>query len=218
MAKAKKKTKKKAVKKVVTKATKKAVKKTAKKAAKKTVKKTAGKKKAIAKKVSAVKPKVAKVIPHSAIVSDVEYLMGLMDANGIAEVNIEDGKRKISVKKHGGVVAAAPMPAALPMLPASTSPAAPVAAAPVDVEVKADNLLEITSPIVGTFYSAPSPESDAFVKDGDRINGETVVCIVEAMKVMNEIKAECKGTIVEICIENAEPVEFGQVMFRVKPE
>ncbi|MBS3822029.1 MAG: acetyl-CoA carboxylase biotin carboxyl carrier protein, partial [Phycisphaerae bacterium] len=80
-----------------------------------------------------------------------------------------------------------------------------------------DNLVEITSPMVGTFYAAPSPDSEAFVKVGDFVGEESVVCIVEAMKVMNEIKAECSGTIAEVCVKNAEPVEFGHVLFRVKP-
>jgi acetyl-CoA carboxylase biotin carboxyl carrier protein len=71
--------------------------------------------------------------------------------------------------------------------------------------------------MVGTFYAAPSPDSDPFAEVGMKVNGETVVCIVEAMKVMNEIKAEVSGTIAEICVKNAEPVEYGQVMFRVKP-
>ncbi len=71
--------------------------------------------------------------------------------------------------------------------------------------------------MVGTFYAAPSPDSDPYVATGTKVGQETVVCIVEAMKVMNEIKAECSGTIAEICVKNAEPVEFGQVLFRVRP-
>jgi len=94
--------------------------------------------------------------------------------------------------------------------------AAPAAAADAVVEPEDDGLLEILSPMVGTFYTAPSPDSPVFSKTGDVIHGETVVCIVEAMKVMNEIKAELSGTIVEICVENAQPVEFGQVLFKVK--
>jgi len=71
--------------------------------------------------------------------------------------------------------------------------------------------------MVGTFYAASSPDSDPFVKVGDVVNDESVVCIIEAMQVMNEIKAELKGTIVEVCVKNAQPVEFGQVLFKVKP-
>ena len=75
----------------------------------------------------------------------------------------------------------------------------------------------VEAPMVGTYYSAPSPDSDLFTTVGATINAESVVCIVEAMKVMNEIKAECSGTITEICVQNAEPVESGQVLFKVKP-
>ncbi|MCY2928947.1 MAG: acetyl-CoA carboxylase biotin carboxyl carrier protein, partial [Planctomycetota bacterium] len=95
--------------------------------------------------------------------------------------------------------------------------AAPAAAPLTHAPAKADDLLEVTSPMVGTFYSSPSPDSDAFVKIGARIAQDTVVCIVEAMKVMNEIKAECSGVVTESCVENAQPVEYGQVLFRVRP-
>ncbi len=71
--------------------------------------------------------------------------------------------------------------------------------------------------MVGTFYVAPSPDGDPYVQPGTAVNDETVICVVEAMKVMNEIKAECTGTITEVCVKNAEPVEFGQVLFRVRP-
>ena len=85
-------------------------------------------------------------------------------------------------------------------------------------EEAGEDLIDITSPIVGTFYAASSPDSAPYVKKGDKVDEDAVVCIVEAMKVMNEIKAECSGTIAEICVKNTEPVEFGQVMFRVRPE
>ncbi|HAU36722.1 MAG TPA: acetyl-CoA carboxylase biotin carboxyl carrier protein, partial [Phycisphaerales bacterium] len=81
----------------------------------------------------------------------------------------------------------------------------------------AENLLEVKSPMVGTFYAAPSPDSEPYIAVGQAISDDSVVCIVEAMKVMNEIKAECAGTITEVCVKNAQPVEFGQVLFRVKP-
>jgi acetyl-CoA carboxylase biotin carboxyl carrier protein len=82
--------------------------------------------------------------------------------------------------------------------------------------VVASDLKEIKSPMVGTFYSAPSPESDPFLTVGQTIGADSVVCIIEAMKVMNEIKAELGGTVVEILAENGKPVQFGQVLFRVK--
>jgi acetyl-CoA carboxylase biotin carboxyl carrier protein len=76
---------------------------------------------------------------------------------------------------------------------------------------------EIKSPMIGTFYRSPSPESGSYVEIGTEVNPETVVCIIEAMKVMNEIKAELKGTITQVLVENAKPVEFGQPLFRVRP-
>jgi len=79
-------------------------------------------------------------------------------------------------------------------------------------------LIEVKSPMVGTFYATPSPDSDPYVHVGAAVADDTIVCIVEAMKVMNEIKAECAGTIAEVCVKNAQPVEFGQVLFRVKPQ
>ncbi len=84
-------------------------------------------------------------------------------------------------------------------------------------EVKRVDGKFITAPLVGTIYHAPSPEDSAFVKVGDRVDENTVVCIIEAMKVMNEIKAEVRGVITEILIDNAKPVEFGQPMFRIRP-
>ena len=80
-----------------------------------------------------------------------------------------------------------------------------------------EKLKEITSPMVGTFYASPSPEAQPFLKPGQEITPDTVVCIIEAMKVMNEIKAECSGTLVETVAENGKPVQFGQVLFRVRP-
>jgi acetyl-CoA carboxylase biotin carboxyl carrier protein len=79
------------------------------------------------------------------------------------------------------------------------------------------NLLEVKSPFVGTFYSSPSPETSSYVKKGDRVRKGQVLCIVEAMKIMNEIESEFSGEIVEICVENENYVEYGQVLFRIKP-
>ena len=106
-------------------------------------------------------------------------------------------------------------PAGAPVAAAPAAPAAAEAAAPAD-----DNagLVEIVSPMVGTFYSSPSPDADAFVGIGDKVNGETVVCIIEAMKVFNEIKAETSGTIQRVLVSDAQAVEFGQALYLVKPE
>ena len=83
--------------------------------------------------------------------------------------------------------------------------------------IPASNELEIKSPMIGTFYRAPSPESAPYIEVGTEVNPETVVCIIEAMKVMNEIKAEAKGVITQVMVENAKPVEFGQALFKMRP-
>jgi len=92
-----------------------------------------------------------------------------------------------------------------------------LAAAPAPAPVPVSSGLEIKSPMIGTFYRSPSPEAASYVDVGSEVGPDTVVCIIEAMKVMNEIKAEVKGVITEILIDNAKPVEFGQPMFRVRP-
>ncbi len=111
----------------------------------------------------------------------------------------------IHIAAHTGHAAAAPPPAVTPES---------VAEAP----APASNLVEVTSPMVGTFYRAPSPDADPYVQVGDRVSSGQTLCILEAMKLMNELEAELSGTIKEICVENAEPVEYGQVLFRVLPD
>lgn len=96
--------------------------------------------------------------------------------------------------------------------------AAPAAGSAGAVTAKDEGLLEIKSPIVGTFYSSPSPDSDPYVEVGSAVSSNTVVCIVEAMKVMNEIKAETSGIIAQVCVKNGQAVEYGQVLFKVRPE
>lgn len=106
------------------------------------------------------------------------------------------------------------MPMAAPMPVASHAAAATPAAS----AAAADNLVNIPSPIIGTFYAAPSPDSLPYVKVGDHVTNDTVVCIIEAMKVMNEIKAETTGIIEKVMIPNGQAVEFGQVLFKVRPD
>jgi acetyl-CoA carboxylase biotin carboxyl carrier protein len=101
------------------------------------------------------------------------------------------------------------MPAALPSPASSAAAAAPVAAASNEVDIK--------SPMIGTFYRTPSPDAAAYVDIGSEVGPDTVVCIIEAMKVMNEIKAEAKGVITQILVEGAKPVEFGQPLFKIRP-
>ena len=136
-----------------------------------------------------------------------------MKKNGISVFKMEKEGFKITMKtgEAGGPVHyVTSAPPAAPSLPASAAPEAP---APARAVVDG---IEIKSPMVGTFYASPSPENPPFVTVGQEVTPETVVCIIEAMKVMNEIKAEIKGVIVECLVENAKPVEFGQKLFAVR--
>lgn len=153
-------------------------------------------------------------------IKEIRQLVKLMVENDLTEMDITDGEDKVFLKRGtevtGPVVMAAPAAPAAPAAQAAPAAAAPAPAAEAPAQPASD-LIEITSPMVGTFYASPSPDSDAFATIGTKVTDDTVVCIVEAMKVMNEIKAECSGTIAEVCVKNAQPVEFGQVLFRVKP-
>ncbi len=146
-------------------------------------------------------------------IREIKRLVELMVHNDLSELDISEGENKIHLKRGGAAVSAAPAAAPAPPAVAPAANAAPAAppAAPID-----DKLLEIRSPMVGTFYAASSPDSDPFVRAGAAVSDDSVVCIVEEMKVINEIKAEHSGTIVEMCVKNAQPVEYGQVLFKVK--
>ena len=141
----------------------------------------------------------------------IKSVIDLMRAHELCEFAIEEPDFKLALKRGtAGMVVAAPLmaPAAMP------PPAAP--AAPPPAPVPEDNLTPIPSPLVGTFYRASSPDADPFVSVGSRVNKDTVVCIIEAMKVMNEIKAETSGVIKKILVENATAVQYGQPMFLVE--
>jgi acetyl-CoA carboxylase biotin carboxyl carrier protein len=146
----------------------------------------------------------------------VQQLIDMMKKNDLVELEIKDGENKILLKRPGQTLAAAvPMHQAV-QAPQAHPPASSAAQAPEKQED--DDLIEIKSPIVGTFYSSPSPDSDPFVKMNQHVEEDTVVCIVEAMKVMNEIKAETSGKIVKIMCKAGQAVDYGQVLFKVKPE
>ena len=102
------------------------------------------------------------------------------------------------------------------------APAQPTSAAPAEAEptppARESNLIAVESPMVGTFYRAPAPDADPYVQVGDRVSVGQTLCILEAMKLMNELEAEVSGTVREICVENAEPVEYGQILFRIAPD
>ncbi len=153
---------------------------------------------------------------------DIQQLIQIMKENDLAEVEIQRGDKKISLKRSAPVNPAGAIPIMMPHPAGSVHPAAPAVpstgqpagAAP----VLETGLEQIKSPLVGTFYSAPSPDSEPFVEVGAKVEHQSVVCIVEAMKVMNEIKAEISGTIVQILVKNGQAVEYGQPLFKVKPE
>jgi acetyl-CoA carboxylase biotin carboxyl carrier protein len=150
-------------------------------------------------------------------IKKIKELIEIMVANDLIEVEILDGNNKILLKRpQPQQTAVAPMHIMSPA--AYAMPAAPVATTAQALAPAGDTtLIDIKSPIVGTFYTAPSPDSAAYVKVGDDVNAETVICIVEAMKVMNEIKAETTGTIAKIMVANGQAIEYGQVLFKVKP-
>ena len=143
----------------------------------------------------------------------IEKLAKIISDNELTEISLEDGEQAITIRKDlAEVVTTAVAPAAAPTpVVCQTTVNAPSAEV-----VEAPKGKAITSPMVGTFYAAPSPDADPFVEVGKTISEGDVVCIVEAMKLMNEIKAEHAGKITQICVSNGDPVEFGQVLMYVE--
>lgn len=150
---------------------------------------------------------------------DIKAIIDLMRKNSVSEFELEKQDFKIRLKRggngSGAVVVSTEEAAAIPYVQAP--PPAVSGGAASQVAPPPPNEHEIKSPMIGTFYRAPSPESTPYIEVGSEVNPETVVCIIEAMKVMNEIKAETKGVITQVMIENAKPVEFGQPLFKVRP-
>jgi acetyl-CoA carboxylase biotin carboxyl carrier protein len=141
-----------------------------------------------------------------------------MKKNDLSVFKMEKEGFKITLKKGTDFQPTVTAPAPLAYLPsAPLAPASsPAPGAGPALSTPASDLREITSPMVGTFYASPSPEAAAFVGVGSEVTEDTVVCIVEAMKVMNEIKAECRGVVAEVVAENGKPVQFGEVLFRLR--
>lgn len=152
-------------------------------------------------------------------VETIRDLVRLMSKHGLSELDLQDGEKKIRLKKESmgtptftPVMHPQPAPVLQQAVQAQAAPATPAAAPAAN-----KNLIEIKSPTPGTFYSQEKPGSPPYVSVGTKVNPKTVVCQIEAMKLFNEIAADCTGTIVEILIENKQPVEYGQVLFRVDP-
>lgn len=157
--------------------------------------------------------------------SELRDLVSAVSQTDIAELTLKSGDFELTLRKQGATPVSVVVPSDLPMaqpmanslVPAPLA-APPPAAPPVQppLAVVDANLVEITSPMVGTFYRSPAPDEAPFVNVGDRIQSGQTVCIIEAMKLMNELEAEVAGEIVEILVQNSEPVEFGQVLMRVR--
>lgn len=153
---------------------------------------------------------------------DIKAIIDLMKKNSISEFELERQEFKIKLKRGNVSASGEEMPTQVYMQPMAALPAPSQASAtavvssPVPMAAPSTDI-EIKSPMIGTFYRSPSPEAGSYVEVGSEVNPDTVVCIIEAMKVMNEIKAEVKGVITQIVVENAKPVEFGQPMFKVRP-
>ena len=149
----------------------------------------------------------------------IKSVIDLMSANDLCEFAIEEKDFKLSLKRGSpapAMMMSAPLMAPMAAAAPAAAPAAPAPAPAAPAKAADENLTPIPSPLVGTFYRAGSPDADPFVAVGSRVNKDTVVCIIEAMKVMNEIKAEASGVIKKILVENATAVQFGQPMFLIE--
>ncbi|MGJ8641134.1 MAG: acetyl-CoA carboxylase biotin carboxyl carrier protein [Opitutaceae bacterium] len=144
----------------------------------------------------------------------IKQVVDLMKRSELSEFELEEEGFKLRLSRKSADAA----PQIIHAAPVAAAPAvaAPVAAAPAAAPVEEKGIEIVKSPMVGTFYTASSPESPAFVKVGDKVTADSIVCIIEAMKVMNEIQSELSGTVTEVLIENGEAVEYGQPLFKVK--
>jgi acetyl-CoA carboxylase biotin carboxyl carrier protein len=157
---------------------------------------------------------------HSVDLKDIKAIIDLMKKNSISEFELERQDFKIRLKRGPNAGAIPVQYDEMPTL-AAPFPAGALSTGALTTSAQAPSAgiteLEIKSPMIGTFYRAPSPESGPYVDIGTEVNPEAVVCIIEAMKVMNEIKAEVKGVVTQVLVENAKPVEFGQPLFKIRP-
>ena len=163
--------------------------------------------------------------PHAGVeirgvdLGEVERLLAFMDRHGLEEFEYQRGSTHFRLKKANLHVATRPAAAAKAhaSAPASASPAAAAAPAKASEDAESAGLHVIRSPIVGTFYSSPSPEADPFVSAGSRVATGQVLCIIEAMKLMNEIESDVAGEVVKVFVESGQPVEYGESLFSIRP-
>lgn len=153
---------------------------------------------------------------------DIKAIIDLMKKNSVSEFELEKQDFKIRLKRGGNGMGVVPIQtmeegAVINYVAASPATALPGALPTVPTPAPLTNEAEIKSPMIGTFYRAPSPEAASYVEVGTEVSPDTVVCIIEAMKVMNEIKAECRGILRKVMVENASSVQYGQALFKVEP-
>ncbi len=151
---------------------------------------------------------------------DIKAIIDLMKKNAISDFEMEKQDFKIRLRRAGAVssqMSHSEDPGIIAYPVAGAQPNVALLPASIPAVSQASNEIEIKSPMVGTFYRAPSPEAGNYIEIGSEVNVDSVVCIIEAMKVMNEIKSELKGVITQVLVENAKPVEFGQPLFKIRP-
>ena len=173
------------------------------------------------------RPRAAQKPAASVNMEELRELITLLRENGLAELELENEGFRVRLRRDSGLIESAPVAAAPQPAPAPIPDKSPASAAPASgpshpgtqastAASQDQDLHIIPSPIVGTFYRSPSPTADAFVKIGSNVEPDTVVCIIEAMKLMNEIQAEATGEVVKIYVENGQPVEYGQPLFGIR--
>ena len=147
--------------------------------------------------------------PHPFDVTTIEHLIGLMAKHDLTEISLSDDGQRIRLRKSNVLPVYTPAP--VPIHPAAAQHVPPVPAGP-----PAKKLHEVKSVMVGAFYSRPKPDKDDYVKVGQTLKPDTTICMIEAMKIFNEVKSECAGTVAEVCVKNGDTVDFGTVLFRVE--
>jgi acetyl-CoA carboxylase biotin carboxyl carrier protein len=153
-------------------------------------------------------------------IEEIRELIEVVNSSGIAELELQRGENRIWIKRNSAQTlheVVIPASSSAPAVAPAVAPPAPPAAPATGADLTDPGLVAVKSPIVGTFYESASPESSPFVKIGDAVSPGTVLCIIESMKLMNEIESEMTGTIAKRLVENGQPVEYGEVLFLVKP-
>ena len=148
---------------------------------------------------------------------ELKTLLRLMEGNDVEELELEEGGRRVRIRRRSVLGAVNAPGAPWPNLPSPNLPAVKISTASNVAATEASGLVPIEAPMVGTFYRAPAPGADPYVQEGGFVQKGAVVCIIEAMKLMNEIETEVAGRVVKVVAENGQPVEFGQALFLVEP-